>query len=92
MLDQKRVAYTTVEFAAESFTAEEAAEKLGERPEDVFYWNHGADAAASREALARIEIAVFGVNHIALPLIGNLRGCGFRVHSSISMTGAGASG
>jgi len=49
-----------------------------ERPEDVFYWNHGADAAASREALARIEIAVFGVNHIALPLIGNLRGCGFR--------------
>ncbi len=49
-----------------------------ERPDDVFYWNHGADAAASRDALARIEIAVFGVNHITLPLIGNLRSCGFR--------------
>jgi bacteriocin biosynthesis cyclodehydratase domain-containing protein len=49
-----------------------------ERPEDVFYWNHGADAATAREALARVEIAVFGVNHITLPLVGNLRGCGFR--------------
>lgn len=36
VLVQKRVAYGTVEFAAESFTAEEAAEKLGERPEDVY--------------------------------------------------------
>ena len=49
-----------------------------ERPEDVFYWNHGASAAIGRENVARVEIAVFGVNHIALPLLGNLRSCGFR--------------
>jgi bacteriocin biosynthesis cyclodehydratase domain-containing protein len=50
----------------------------GERPEDIFYWNHGASAAVGRENVARVEIAVFGVNHIALPLLGNLRSCGFR--------------
>lgn len=50
----------------------------GERPEDIFYWNHGASAAIGRENVARVELAVFGVNHIALPLIGNLRSCGFR--------------
>ena len=50
----------------------------GERPEDIFYWNHGASAAIGRENVARVEIAVFGVNHIALPLLGNLRSCGFR--------------
>jgi bacteriocin biosynthesis cyclodehydratase domain-containing protein len=50
----------------------------GERPEDIFYWNHGANAAIGRENVARVEIAVFGVNHIALPLLGNLRSCGFR--------------
>jgi bacteriocin biosynthesis cyclodehydratase domain-containing protein len=49
-----------------------------ERPEDIFYWNHGASAAIGRENVARVEIAVFGVNHIALPLLGNLRSCGFR--------------
>jgi len=49
-----------------------------ERPEDVFYWNHGANAAIGRENVARVELAVFGVNHIALPLLGNLRSCGFR--------------
>lgn len=50
----------------------------GERPEDVFYWNHGASAAIGRANVAKVEIAVFGVNHIALPLLGNLRSCGFR--------------
>ena len=49
-----------------------------ERPEDIFYWNHGANAAIGRENVAKVEIAVFGVNHIALPLLGNLRSCGFR--------------
>ncbi|HET7717943.1 MAG TPA: TOMM precursor leader peptide-binding protein [Bauldia sp.] len=49
-----------------------------ERPEDIFYWNHGASAVVGRENLARVEFAVFGVNHIALPLLGNLRSCGFR--------------
>ncbi len=49
-----------------------------DRPEDVFYWNHGASAARGRENVARVPIAVFGVNHIALPLFGNLRSCGFR--------------
>ncbi len=50
----------------------------GERPEDIFYWNHGASAAIGRANVATIEIAVFGINHIALPLLGNLRSCGFR--------------
>jgi bacteriocin biosynthesis cyclodehydratase domain-containing protein len=50
----------------------------GERPEDIFYWNHGASAAIGRENVAGVELAVFGVNHIALPLLGNLRSCGFR--------------
>lgn len=50
----------------------------GERPEDIFYWNHGASAGIGRENVAKVEIAVFGVNHIALPLLGNLRSCGFR--------------
>ncbi|MCB1499748.1 MAG: TOMM precursor leader peptide-binding protein [Bauldia sp.] len=49
-----------------------------ERPDDVFYWNHGATASIGRENVARVAIAVFGVNHIALPLLGNLRSCGFR--------------
>jgi bacteriocin biosynthesis cyclodehydratase domain-containing protein len=49
-----------------------------ERPEDIFYWNHGASASIGRENVAKVEIAVFGVNHIALPLLGNLRTCGFR--------------
>lgn len=53
-------------------------EAAGERPEDIFYWNHGAAAAVGRENVARVEVAVFGVNHIALPLLGNLRSCGFR--------------
>lgn len=63
---------------SERFLVAEGVPYGDERPEDVFYWNHGADAAAAREAVARVEIAVFGVNHIALPLLGNLRGCGFR--------------
>lgn len=36
VLDGKKVPYETAEFAAADFTAEEAAEKLGVPPEDVF--------------------------------------------------------
>jgi bacteriocin biosynthesis cyclodehydratase domain-containing protein len=49
-----------------------------ERREEVFYWNHGTDFATVAENLADVELAVFGVNHIALPLLGNLRSVGFR--------------
>jgi bacteriocin biosynthesis cyclodehydratase domain-containing protein len=49
-----------------------------EQREDVFYWNHKADRAAVAANLATVELAVFGVNHIALPLLGNLRSVGFR--------------
>jgi molybdopterin-synthase adenylyltransferase len=50
----------------------------GEAPEDVFYWNHGTTLAATAASLDRVNLVVFGVNHIALPLLGNLRSCGFR--------------
>jgi bacteriocin biosynthesis cyclodehydratase domain-containing protein len=49
-----------------------------ERREEIFYWNHKANIAAVAKSLAEVELAVFGVNHIALPLIGNLRSVGFR--------------
>ena len=49
-----------------------------ERREEIFYWNHKANIVAVAKSLAEVELAVFGVNHIALPLIGNLRSVGFR--------------
>ena len=49
-----------------------------ERREDIFYWNHKADGRVVAENVAKVEVAVFGVNHIALPLLGNLRSVGFR--------------
>ncbi len=50
----------------------------GERRDDVFYWNHGTTAAATIANLERVDLAIFGVNHVSLPLLGNLRSCGFR--------------
>ena len=50
----------------------------GQHREQIFYWNHGTSYAATAKNLASIELAVFGVNHVALPLLGNLRSCGFR--------------
>ena len=49
-----------------------------ERREEIFYWNHKTNIAAVADNLAEVELAVFGVNHIALPLLGNLRSVGFR--------------
>src|SRR5262249_46262844 len=49
-----------------------------ERREEIFYRNHKANIAAAAKNLAEVELAVFGVNHIALPLLGNLRSVGFR--------------
>ena len=49
-----------------------------ERREEIFFWNRDASFATEADKLARIELAVFGVNHIALSLLGNLRSCGFR--------------
>lgn len=51
---------------------------FGDRREDIFYWNHGTSRTATAENIEGVDIAVFGVNHIALPLLGNLRSCGFR--------------
>ncbi|MEP0324369.1 TOMM precursor leader peptide-binding protein [Bauldia litoralis] len=50
----------------------------GERRDDVFYWNHGTTAAATVANLERVSLAIFGINHVSLPLLGNLRSCGFR--------------
>ena len=58
--------------------SEEGRRVLGERREDVFYWNHGTTLAATTANIERVDIVVFGVNHVALPLLGNLRSCGFR--------------
>jgi bacteriocin biosynthesis cyclodehydratase domain-containing protein len=49
-----------------------------ERREDIFYWSHRTDRAVVAENIGNAELAVFGVNHIALPLLGNLRSVGFR--------------
>jgi thiazole/oxazole-forming peptide maturase SagC family component len=46
--------------------------------EEVFYWSHGTSFEAVTANIADVELAVFGVNHISLPLIGNLRSVGFR--------------
>lgn len=51
---------------------------LGERREDVFYWNHGTTLEATATNIEQVSLVVFGVNHVALPLLGNLRSCGFR--------------
>ncbi|MCB1497410.1 MAG: TOMM precursor leader peptide-binding protein [Bauldia sp.] len=50
----------------------------GERRDDIFYWNHGTTAAATAANITSIDLAVFGINHVSLPLLGNLRSCGFR--------------
>ncbi len=49
-----------------------------ERREEVFYWSHGASHAEATANVADVALAIFGVNHIALALFGNLRSCGFR--------------
>jgi bacteriocin biosynthesis cyclodehydratase domain-containing protein len=49
-----------------------------ERREEIFYWNHKASVTAATKNIAEVELAIFGVNHIALPLLGNLRSVGFR--------------
>jgi molybdopterin-synthase adenylyltransferase len=49
-----------------------------ERREQIFYWNHKANIAEVTKSLAEVELAIFGVNHIALSLLGNLRSVGFR--------------
>ncbi len=49
-----------------------------ERREEVFYWSHGASHAEAAANVADVALAIFGVNHIALALFGNLRSCGFR--------------
>ena len=54
------------------------ANARGERRDDVFYWNHGTTSAATVANLERVNLAIFGINHVALPLLGNLRSCGFR--------------
>jgi bacteriocin biosynthesis cyclodehydratase domain-containing protein len=58
--------------------AEGAPAGRRESAEEIFYWSHDADAAVARDNLAGVDIAVFGVNHISLPLLGNLRSCGIR--------------
>ena len=68
---------------AERFLVAADGGEQNERPEDVFYWNHSADAVIGRANLAKVEMAVFGVNHITLPLVGNLRSCGFRAVSLV---------
>jgi bacteriocin biosynthesis cyclodehydratase domain-containing protein len=50
----------------------------GDRRDDIFYWNHGTTAAATAANITSIDLAIFGINHVSLPLLGNLRGCGFR--------------
>jgi bacteriocin biosynthesis cyclodehydratase domain-containing protein len=49
-----------------------------EGKEGVFYWSHGTSLEAVAANVAEVELAVFGVNHISLPLLGNLRSVGFR--------------
>lgn len=58
--------------------AEESGAVSAERREHVFYWNHRTTFQAVAGNLAAVELAVFGVNHVALPLLGNLRSVGFR--------------
>jgi bacteriocin biosynthesis cyclodehydratase domain-containing protein len=48
------------------------------RREDVFFWNYRTNFASVIGELSEIQLTVFGVNSIALALLGNLRGCGFR--------------
>ncbi|MCB1485887.1 MAG: TOMM precursor leader peptide-binding protein [Bauldia sp.] len=50
----------------------------GDRRDDIFYWNHGTTAAATAANITSIDLAIFGINHVSLPLLGNLRSCGFR--------------
>ena len=59
----------------------------GETREEIFYWSHGTSFDAVRDSIADIELAVFGVNHISLPLIGNLRSVGFRAVTFIDHPG-----
>ncbi len=55
------------------------AEEAGSaRREDVFFWNYRTNFAAVIGELSDVHLTVFGVNSIALALLGNLRGCGFR--------------
>jgi hypothetical protein len=49
-----------------------------QRREDVFFWNYRTNFASVIGELSEIRLTVFGVNSIALALLGNLRGCGFR--------------
>ena len=49
-----------------------------ERKEDIFFWNEETSFSAVSDSLAETELIVFGVNHVGLALLGNLRGCGFR--------------
>jgi bacteriocin biosynthesis cyclodehydratase domain-containing protein len=58
--------------------ADGEAGEAQEGREDVFFWSYRTDRAAVAANLATVELAVFGVNHIALPLLGNLRSVGFR--------------
>jgi molybdopterin-synthase adenylyltransferase len=58
-----------------------------DRREDIFYWNHKTSSAAVAENLAKVDLAIFGVNHIALPLLGNLRSVGFRRLSFVDHPG-----
>jgi bacteriocin biosynthesis cyclodehydratase domain-containing protein len=55
-----------------------ANEDGSNRKEEIFFWNHGTNFAAVTGALASVDLVVFGVNHVGLALLGNLRGCGFR--------------
>jgi bacteriocin biosynthesis cyclodehydratase domain-containing protein len=48
------------------------------RREDVFFWNYRTNFASVVGELSEVSLTVFGVNSIALALLGNLRGCGFR--------------
>jgi|SRR5581483_6545972 len=57
---------------------DDAGADPGESREAVFYWNHGADPVVVAERIAAVDFAIFGVNHVSLPLVGNLRSLGFR--------------
>src|SRR6185312_2841694 len=53
-------------------------EEPDESREGIFYWSHDTRLETAAAAIADVELAVFGVNHVALPLLGNLRSVGFR--------------
>jgi bacteriocin biosynthesis cyclodehydratase domain-containing protein len=57
--------------------AGDAAPAESESREEIFFWSHGTSFDAVAADLDAVELAVFGVNHISLPLLGNLRSVGF---------------